>query len=103
MINNVKRGEDFSGYETRRCTKEGAIIDVSMSAAILRDAEQNPIGTVIILRDITDQKLMENQLLQAHKLEAIGGLAGGVGRHPTGKHPQLQYLFSGARRTTVSV
>ena len=78
MINKVTSGEDFSGIETRRCTKEGKTIPVSISGAIYRDESGNPIGSVINLRDISDQKVLEIQLQQAQKMEAIGTLAGGI-------------------------
>ncbi|MCG6971746.1 MAG: PAS domain S-box protein [Desulfobacterales bacterium] len=78
MINKVTSGENFSGIETRRYTKEGKIIPVSISGAIYRDESGNPIGSVINLRDISDQKVLEIQLQQAQKMEAIGTLAGGI-------------------------
>ncbi|MBI5591570.1 MAG: CHASE2 domain-containing protein [Deltaproteobacteria bacterium] len=36
------------------------------------------LGTQGIARDITEQKILENQLLQAQKMQAIGSLAAGV-------------------------
>jgi two-component system cell cycle sensor histidine kinase/response regulator CckA len=78
MIDKVLSGENFSGIETRRYTKEGNIIPVSISGAIYRDENGEPMGSVINLRDISEQKELEIQLQQAQKLEAIGTLAGGI-------------------------
>jgi PAS domain S-box-containing protein len=78
MIEKVIAGESFSGFETLRYTKERSIVHVSMSAAIYKDQNGNPIGSVINLRDITEQKKLEGQLHHALKMESIGTLAGGI-------------------------
>jgi PAS domain S-box-containing protein len=78
MIDKVLSGESFSGIETRRYNKDGKIIPVSVSGSIFNDQQGNPTGSVINLRDISEQKKLEAQFLQAQKIEAIGTLAGGI-------------------------
>jgi len=78
MTEKVQAGENFSGFETRRYTKEGSIAHVNMSAAIYKDQNGNHIGSVINLRDISEQKKLEAKLQRAQKMEALGLLAGGV-------------------------
>ena len=78
MIDMVLAGENFSGIESRRYTKQGNIVDVTISAAIYPDRDGNPAGSIHVLRDITERKRLEAQLQYAQKIEAVGTLAGGV-------------------------
>jgi two-component system, cell cycle sensor histidine kinase and response regulator CckA len=78
MINKTLSGENFSGIETHRYTKVGSIIPVSISGAVYRDEQGDPMGIVINLRDISEQKELEKQLQQTVKMEAVGKLAGGI-------------------------
>ena len=79
MISKVTvSGEDFSGFETRRYTRDGNTLDVSISGSFYRDREGNVAASVINLRDITEQKKMATQLQQSQKMEAVGTLAGGI-------------------------
>ncbi len=68
----VARGADR--FETRHRHKDGRIIDVEISIAYL--SGENLF--VSFVRDITERKRLEMQLLQAQKMEIVGRLAGGV-------------------------
>jgi two-component system, cell cycle sensor histidine kinase and response regulator CckA len=74
----VREGVPCIGFETKRYSKDGRVLDISSSASRYHDHEGNPAGMLVVLRDITESKLLEEQLHQAVKMEAIGRLAGGV-------------------------
>jgi signal transduction histidine kinase len=46
--------------------------------AAVRDRDDNYLGTVLVCRDVTDRKRMEQQMIQSEKMAAIGELAAGV-------------------------
>ena len=49
----------YSGLDTRRYTKDGRMLDIAVSAALFRDDKNRPIGMVVNLRDVSDQKKAE--------------------------------------------
>ncbi len=78
MLELVKQGEGHHGFETRRYSKNKKILDVSISFDVWRGHGGILKGSVVILHDVTERKRLEAQLLQSHKMEAIGTLAGGI-------------------------
>jgi PAS domain S-box-containing protein len=74
----VLQGEALSGIETYRQRKDGSLMMISLSTAPIRDAEGRVCGTMNVLTDISETKRLEQQFLQAQKMEAIGQLAGGI-------------------------
>jgi PAS domain S-box-containing protein len=60
-------------------TKDGSEFPAELSASVMRDALGNPVAFVGILKDITERKRMEQQLLKSERLAAIGELATMVG------------------------
>jgi two-component system cell cycle sensor histidine kinase/response regulator CckA len=78
LTDKVLAGERLSGFETHRSSKDGNLIPVSISGAAYHDRGGSPVGVIINLRDITETKKIEARLQRAHKMEAVGTLAGGV-------------------------
>ncbi|MDD5556755.1 MAG: CHASE4 domain-containing protein [bacterium] len=71
------RGEGGSGIEYRVVTKTGATRWVSHSWSPLRVGGELRM-VVSIVRDITDRRRMEEDLVRTQKLESVGLLAGGI-------------------------
>jgi PAS domain S-box-containing protein len=70
------RGERFQA-EYRIVRKDGAVIWVSDTAVVVSGSDSHPVMEGIIV-DITERKLLENQLQQSRRMEAVGRLAGGI-------------------------
>ena len=64
--------------ETILTTKDGRQCLTANSGAPIRDAKSNIVGAVLVFRDVTKQKKMEEELLKTQKLESMGILAGGI-------------------------
>ncbi len=58
-VKKLFREKALHDFETRRLTKDGRILDIVVDGAIFYDAEDNPAGQVITLRDVTARKRAE--------------------------------------------
>ncbi len=66
------------GNDTVLLSKDGTERVIADSGAPIRDRESKTIGVVLVFRDVTEKRKMEQELLQAQKLESVGILAGGI-------------------------
>ncbi|MBW1988003.1 MAG: PAS domain S-box protein [Deltaproteobacteria bacterium] len=64
--------------EVREIAKDGRKIWVRLNLTSRRDESGKVVGILGIGEDITERKRLEQKLLQAEKLKAIGTLAGGI-------------------------
>jgi PAS domain S-box-containing protein len=68
------------GYEReqRFVAVDGREVWSRVNVTLVRDAGRRPQFVLAMVQDVTQHKLLEDQLRQAQKMEAIGRLAGGV-------------------------
>src|SRR5438309_10484929 len=61
IIARLRLGERIEHYETQRITKDGKIIDISLTVSPIFDTDGNIIGASKIARDISDRKRIEQR------------------------------------------
>ncbi len=71
-------GRDEYRHAKRYLRPDGTVVWTELSAAVLRDAAGRPRSVLGVSVDVTERRRLEEQLLQAQKMEAVGQLAGGI-------------------------
>ena len=74
----ARRKTGRSSIEYRWQCADGAYKHFLDQAVLLRDADGQPIEFAGTLTDISEQRSLESQLIQAQKMDAIGKLTGGI-------------------------
>ena len=62
----------------RFVTQDGATRHVESQGSVIRDQQGTITNVVVVSRDVTEKKLLEQQFVRAQRLESLGTLAGGV-------------------------
>ncbi len=64
--------------QTGLISRDGTKRLISDSGSPVRDKDGHIIGVVLVFRNITEQRKLEEELLKASKIESLGTLAGGI-------------------------
>ncbi len=72
------QGEEVREMEVFIDNEDVRGASVAITATPLHDHEDRLVGGIALLRDVTVQRRLEQELLHSQKMEAIGRLAGGI-------------------------
>jgi PAS domain S-box-containing protein len=67
ILRKIQNGEIISHFETKRVTKDGKIIDVSLTISPIENTQGAITGASTIARDVTESKLAERLLRESEK------------------------------------
>jgi PAS domain S-box-containing protein len=67
ILARISAGERIEHFETIRVSKQGRLIDISLTVSPIRDREGRIIGASKIARDITDRKRVDKALAEANQ------------------------------------
>ncbi len=67
ILDQLRQGKRLTDIETKRLTKAGNQIDVSLSAAPLRDEDDTIVGITEVLEDITERKEHEREVRERER------------------------------------
>ncbi|AEV96593.1 PAS/PAC sensor signal transduction histidine kinase [Niastella koreensis GR20-10] len=67
ILERLKRGERIDHFETKRLTKDGRLLDISLSISPVKNSKGVIIGASKIARDITAHKKAEQQIRESEE------------------------------------
>jgi PAS domain S-box-containing protein len=78
IARQLRRHGEVRDYETALRRKDGSWIPVSASVSLLRDTRGRVVGTLGVVRDLTERQAGEAARREASELRTVTTLAGGV-------------------------
>lgn len=68
ILDRLKKGERIDHFETKRVTKDGRLLDISLSISPVKNSKGIIIGASKIARDITAQKIAEQRIRDSEEI-----------------------------------
>jgi PAS domain S-box-containing protein len=65
-------------YQTRRLTKDGREVEVSLTSTVPRNGSANDMAASTIVRDLSYRRQIERQVIESEKMVTLGQLAASV-------------------------
>ncbi len=78
LFNEIWERNEINPMEFTIIGKNNKRIPVSVSGGRIVDSKGNPIRLITVIRDITERKLAEEELIRSEKMAGIGTLASGI-------------------------
>jgi two-component system, cell cycle sensor histidine kinase and response regulator CckA len=118
LMRNIAGGEAFEDEAEQGRRRDGSTFEATVTGFPVRNARGEVYAAAFLVRDVTAQRRLEEQLEQARRLEAVGRLAGGVAHDfnnlltvitgytgllrelDEGRSPELEEIDRAARRAT---
>jgi len=87
ILGKIRSGKSVEHFETLRQTKDGRLIDVSVTASAIKDATGKAIGVSKVARNITERKRAEKKM---HNIQAQ---LEQTNRNLTKRSQEIQYFY----------
>lgn len=71
ILDRLKKGERIDHFETKRITKDGRLLDISLSISPVKNSKGIIIGASKIARDITAQKIAEQRIRESEEMARV--------------------------------
>jgi two-component system cell cycle sensor histidine kinase/response regulator CckA len=78
LMRGVAAGEGFEDETEHGRRRDGTTFEATVTGFPVRDTTGEVYAAAFVIRDVTAQRQLEDQLEQARRMEAVGRLAGGV-------------------------
>ena len=80
ILGNVLLGrtDDLMGGSATIRQRDGKNLIFTMSAAPIRGQDRSVTGAIVVFRDVTQEKKLEEEMIKSSRIESIGLLAGGI-------------------------